>query len=129
MNKNSIFKKSSIDSGPEIIAVTSGKGGVGKTSLSVNLSILASQLNKKVLLVDADIHLGNVDLLLGIQPKYTIADVLSEKVELKDIIEKGPASLDILPAASAVDNLFPLTSIRNATTVALPCGPSTSHAT
>ena len=69
MNNNSIFKKSLIDNGPEIYAVTSGKGGVGKTSLSVNLSILASQLNKKVLLVDADIHLGNVDLLLGIQPK------------------------------------------------------------
>ena len=106
MNNNSIFKKSLTVNRPEIYAVTSGKGGVGKTSLSVNLSILASQLNKKVLLVDADIHLGNVDLLLGIQPKYTIADVLSEKVELKDIIEKGPANLDILPAASAVDNLL-----------------------
>ena len=80
MNNNLIFKKSLTGNRPEIYAVTSGKGGVGKTSLSVNLSILASQLNKKVLLVDADIHLGNVDLLLGIQPKYTIADVLSDKV-------------------------------------------------
>ena len=106
MDKKTIFKNSFSGSGPDILAVTSGKGGVGKTSLSVNLSILASQLNKKVLLVDADIHLGNVDLLLGIQPKFTIADVIDEKVDLKDIIERGPAGLDILPAASAVDSLL-----------------------
>ena len=106
MDKKTIFKNSFSGSGPDILAVTSGKGGVGKTSLSVNLSILASQLNKNVLLVDGALHLGNVDLLLGIQPKFTIADVIDEKVDLKDIIERGPAGLDILPAASAVDSLL-----------------------
>ncbi|HDN58794.1 MAG TPA: hypothetical protein ENF20_02420, partial [Candidatus Marinimicrobia bacterium] len=57
--------------GTEIIAVTSGKGGVGKTNLSVNLSLLLRQFDKKVLLIDADIHLGNVDLFLGVTPPYT----------------------------------------------------------
>jgi len=87
---------------PEIIAVTSGKGGVGKSNLSVNLALLMSRMKKNVLLIDADIHLGNVDLLMGIRPKYSIADVLNGSVSLKDVITKGIGGVDILPAGSAV---------------------------
>lgn len=87
---------------PEILTITSGKGGVGKSSISVNLALLLAQIKKRVLLIDADIHLGNVDLILGIRPKYTIADVISGEVELKDVITQGPGGIDILPAASAV---------------------------
>ncbi len=93
---------------PEILAVTSGKGGVGKSNISVNLALLMARMKKNVLLVDADIHLGNVDLLMGIRPKYSIADVISGKIELKDVITKGPGGIDILPAGSAVIEMLEL---------------------
>ena len=87
---------------PEIYAVTSGKGGVGKTNISVNLALLFRRLKKRVLLVDADIHLGNVDLLMGIRPNLNLADVISGEKTLAEIIVEGPTGLDILPASSAV---------------------------
>ena len=90
------------NSRPEILAITSGKGGVGKTNISVNLALLFRRLKKKVLLVDADIHLGNVDLLLGIRPTHNLADVISGEMGLADIIMEGPTGLDVLPASSAV---------------------------
>lgn len=91
------------DSGhPEIFAITSGKGGVGKTNISINLALLLRRLKKNILLVDADIHLGNVDLLLGIRPTGTLADVISGEKTLEDIIFKGPTGIDVLPASSAV---------------------------
>lgn len=91
---------------PEIFAVTSGKGGVGKTSVSINLSLLLKRLKKKVLLVDADIHLGNVDLLLGLRPDKNLSDVLAGDNKLEEIITPGPAGLDILPASSAVIDML-----------------------
>lgn len=87
---------------PEIFAVTSGKGGVGKTNISVNLALLLRRLKKNVLLVDADIHLGNVDLMLGMRPSGNLADVISGESTLEDIIVKGPTGIDVLPASSAV---------------------------
>ncbi len=87
---------------PEVIAVTSGKGGVGKTMISVNLALILKKLNKNVLLFDADIHLGNVDLMLGLRPEYSISDVILGDMKLEDVIVRGPEGIDILPAASAV---------------------------
>ncbi len=91
---------------PEILTVTSGKGGVGKSSICVNLALLLAQIKKRILIIDADIHLGNIDLILGMRPKYTIADVISGKVELKEVITQGPSGIDILPAASAVSEML-----------------------
>ncbi|MCD6204663.1 MAG: MinD/ParA family protein [Candidatus Marinimicrobia bacterium] len=91
---------------PEIIVVTSGKGGVGKTFFSVNLAVTLSRFKKKILLIDADIHLGNVDLFLGLRTKYSIADVISGEKNLSDVIIKGPGGIDILPASSAVKDLL-----------------------
>jgi flagellar biosynthesis protein FlhG len=100
------FDNNDTRSHPKIITVTSGKGGVGKTNLSVNLAILISKLKKKVLLFDADIHLGNVDLFLGIRTQYTIADVVAGKKTLKDVIIEGPENIDVLPASSAVMDMI-----------------------
>lgn len=91
---------------PEIFTVTSGKGGVGKTNLSVNLALLLRRLKKNVLLVDADIHLGNVDLLLGLRPTRTLSEVLTGDSNLSEIIMKGPGGLDVLPASSAVMDML-----------------------
>lgn len=91
---------------PEIIAITSGKGGVGKTFISVNLAIYIAQLKKRVLLLDADLHLGNVDLFLGVRPAYNIADVIHGNKTIEEVIFKGPADVDILPASSGVKDLI-----------------------
>ncbi len=85
----------------QIIAITSGKGGVGKTTIAVNMAIAWQQLGKKVLLIDADLYLGNVDLNLGIRSEKTIADVVKKDLELSEVIIKTPMKIDILPASSA----------------------------
>lgn len=87
---------------PEIIAVTSGKGGVGKTNLSVNISLSLHQMNKRTMLFDADIHLGNVDLFLGLRPKYSIMDFAVNNVDLNDIIVKDYNGIDILPSSASI---------------------------
>ena len=90
----------------EVIAVTSGKGGVGKSTISANMAINLQQINRKVLLVDADIHLGNIDLILGTRSRLTLADVLKDGVELSDVVIQGPGGIDILPASSASIDLI-----------------------
>jgi flagellar biosynthesis protein FlhG len=90
----------------DVIAVTSGKGGVGKTTISANLAINLQQMNKKVLLVDADIHLGNTDLILGTRTDKTLADLMKNDVFLSDIIVQGPGNIDVLPASSAALDLI-----------------------
>jgi flagellar biosynthesis protein FlhG len=85
---------------PEIIAVTSGKGGVGKTNLSVNLGILLAQRKQRVLLMDADLHLGKMDIILGTTPRYTISELVKGTRTLEEIIMPHPVGIDILPATS-----------------------------
>jgi flagellar biosynthesis protein FlhG len=84
-----------------IIAVTSGKGGVGKSNVAVNLGITLTRFGHRVMLVDADIGMANIDLLLGITPKYNITHLLSGKKELNDIMLNGPSGVKILPSSSS----------------------------
>ena len=83
-----------------VIAVSSGKGGVGKTSLSVNLGLGLRALGLEVMLLDADLGLANVDVLLGLQPSFNLSHVLSGQCTLEDTIVEGPKGLMIVPAAS-----------------------------
>ena len=93
----------------KVYAVTSGKGGVGKTSLALNTAIILSKMGMKVLLIDADIGLANIDIMLGITTAYTIEDVLHEKVDIFDTIVEGPHGLSVLPAASAIGPIGQMT--------------------
>lgn len=74
----------------QVIAVTGGKGGVGKTNVSVNLSLALADLGRRVMLLDADLGLANVDVLLGLTPKRTLADVINGECDLKDVLIQGP---------------------------------------
>jgi len=98
----------------KVIAVASGKGGVGKTNVSVNLSMALSQGGKDVLLLDADLGLANVDVLLGLRPRHTLSDVINGSRALEEIIINGPESLKIIPASSGVKNMADLNSMEHA---------------
>jgi len=93
-----------------VIAVTSGKGGVGKTNIVVNLGYALTRLNKRVLVFDADVGLGNINVLLGVTPKYNLYHVLSGEKEMEDIMVVGPGGMKILPAASGIQEMSELKS-------------------
>ncbi|ALO46324.1 MinD/ParA family protein [Pseudohongiella spirulinae] len=91
----------------QVLAVTGGKGGVGKTSISVNLSLALAQAGKRVVLMDADLGLANVDILLGVKAPRTIADVMSGDCELRDVLVETHG-IKIIPASSGVQSLVNL---------------------
>ena len=97
-----------------VIAVASGKGGVGKTNVSVNLGISLCKLGNRVLLMDADMGLANVDIMLGLQTRYNLSHVLDGEKTLKEIIVEGPGGLKIIPAASGVRRMAQLNALENA---------------
>jgi len=82
------------------IAVTGGKGGVGKTNVAANLAVICADMGKRTLLLDADLGLANVDLILGLQPQYTLADVINGQCAVEDILLEGPGGVLVVPAAS-----------------------------
>ncbi|VAW44195.1 Flagellar synthesis regulator FleN, partial [hydrothermal vent metagenome] len=88
-----------------VIAVASGKGGVGKTNVSVNLGVSLSKMGKRVLLMDADMGLANVDIMLGLQTKYNLLHVLEGEKTLEEVIVEGPGGLRVIPAASGVSRV------------------------
>ncbi|ROQ19961.1 flagellar biosynthesis protein FlhG [Marinimicrobium koreense] len=89
----------------QVIAVSGGKGGVGKSNISVNLSIALAELRRRVVLLDADLGLANVDVLLGLKAKHTLSDVLNGEMGLRDVLVNGPSGLKIVPAASGVQRM------------------------
>jgi flagellar biosynthesis protein FlhG len=103
--------KRAANPGPvQVIAVTGGKGGVGKTSVSVNLSIAMASVGRRVMLLDGDLGLANVDVFLGLSPRYTMAHVLSGERTLEEIILESPHGIQVVPGASGVAELANLTA-------------------
>lgn len=94
---------------PKVISVTSGKGGVGKTNIALNLGLSLSLQGKKVLLLDADLGLANINVLLGLEPKSTIEQVLAGQSAIDDVIVHYRDDLDIIPASSGIQYLTHLT--------------------
>lgn len=92
----------------KIITIASGKGGVGKTNFTLNLGIALGEFGKKVMILDADLGLANVDVLLGAAPKYNLSHVISGKRTIKEIVIKGPNDIDIIPGGSGVYELAQL---------------------
>ncbi len=89
-----------------VIAVASGKGGVGKTNVSVNLGVSLQKMEKEVLLLDADMGMANVDVLIGITPRYNLGHVLEDKCDIEDALITGPEGLTVLPGSSGVDEFI-----------------------
>ena len=94
---------------PKVIAVTSGKGGVGKTNVTANLAVALARMGKSVVILDADLGLGNIDVLFGVIPKYTIEHVVLGEKTLPEIMVEGPAGIKILPTSSGSEDLTHLT--------------------
>jgi flagellar biosynthesis protein FlhG len=97
-----------------VIAVTSGKGGVGKTNVSVNLAVSLAAQGRSVVLFDADLGLANVDIALGLKPKYDIRHVISGERTLEEILMDGPNGIRVVPASSGVSSMTSLTSQQQA---------------
>jgi flagellar biosynthesis protein FlhG len=95
----------------QTIAITSGKGGVGKTNLSVNLASVLAAMRRRVVLLDADLGLANADILCNVQPRYNLAHVVAGQRGLADVMMPVPAGFSLIPGASGLAKMADLTEI------------------
>ncbi len=93
-----------------VFSITSGKGGVGKTACVVNIAVMLSRLGKRVLILDADLGLANIDVVLGLTPRYNLNHFFNNEQELSSILIEGPQGIKILPAGSGIQNFTRLDS-------------------
>lgn len=96
------------NSSTRVICVSSGKGGVGKSNFTINLAIALQSQGKKVIVIDADLGLANVEILLGIMPKFTLLDVISKNTSIKDVITRGPMEIGIISGGSGIQSMAEL---------------------
>ncbi len=103
------------NSGPvQVIAVTGGKGGVGKSNVSINLAMALAEKGRRVVVLDADLGLANIDVLLGITSKRNIADVISGECSLREVMVEGPMGIKVVPASSGTQKMVALNPMEHA---------------
>ncbi len=109
--KEKIIKKQEQDNvaKPRIITVTSGKGGVGKSNFVVNMGIALQKMDKKVLIFDADMGMGNDDILMGFLPKFNVYDIIFDNKPIEEVIIEGCFGVKLLPGGTGVSKLEEVT--------------------
>lgn len=90
------------------ISFTSGKGGVGKSLTTLNLAVALQQRGNRVLVLDADLGLANIDVMIGLTTNVTLTDVLEGRVQIEDVIQQGPEGISIIPAATGIEQMSKL---------------------
>lgn len=104
-----------VNSSPiRVLAVTGGKGGVGKTNVSVNLGVALSEMGRRVMLLDADLGLANIDVVLGLHPEFDLSHVMRGERDLEEIIVSGPEGIQVVPAASGIREMASLSPAEHA---------------
>lgn len=103
--RNIIKNQKQANSSARVITVTSGKGGVGKSSTSINLALQYTKLGKKVIILDADFGLANIEVMFGVIPQHNLADLMYKGKELKEIIVEGPEGIGFISGGSGIANL------------------------
>jgi flagellar biosynthesis protein FlhG len=97
LSGSSVFRSAvPVDRKARVVAITSGKGGVGKTNIAVNITIALAAKGKRVVIIDADIGLANVDVIMGVSPKYDLSTVLRGEKNIRDIITQGPGGVGFI---------------------------------
>ncbi len=108
---NDTIHESTIRGRPcRVIAVSSGKGGVGKTTVAANLAVAMARRGLRVVVLDADLGLANIDVLLGLNPTHTLLHVLRGERRLVDVAVPGPGGIHVIPAATGTEELTHLTA-------------------
>ena len=109
-NLRNIIKKNKVKpvSNSRVIAVTSGKGGVGKSSTSINLALQFKRLGKKVVILDADFGMANIEVMFGVIPKYNLSDLLFKEKSIRDIVCEGPEDVGFISGGSGIAKMVNL---------------------
>ncbi len=92
----------------KVITITSGKGGVGKTNITINIAIALSKMGYRIVILDADFGLANIDVLFGMIPKYTLVDVIHNKKNIIEVLSDGPLNIKFISGGSGVEELIKL---------------------
>ena len=98
----------------QVIAISGGKGGVGKTNVSINLAVSLAEIGRKVMVLDGDLGLANIDVVLGLHPKYDLSHVLRGEKDLDEIIVVGPHGVRLVPGASGIQHMAELSPAEHA---------------
>lgn len=98
----------------QVIAISGGKGGVGKTNVSINLAVSLAEIGRKVMVLDGDLGLANIDVVLGLHPKYDLSHVLRGEKDLDEIIVEGPYGVRLVPGASGIQHMAELSPAEHA---------------